>query len=127
MTKSEYQALQDNKDIITNVYDWWCDYPVRIAITRITINHITVVPTNETKAIVDSEMWRDYNSTTIIGSPFKYIFYSERITTEGMFILYVEGGRTQQIHESVPNIWATSPYWKLIYENEEVKIYERVD
>jgi len=132
MTKYEYQALQDNKDIITDVYDWWCDYPVRIAITRITLSNIKHAPTNETKAIIDSEIFRNYSATVTpnnanIVISFKYVFYSERMSKEGLFIMYYGEGRSKQIREPIPNIWETSPFWKLVYNNTEVKIYERVD
>lgn len=163
MTRYEYQALQDNQDLITDVYDWWSDYPVRIAITRLTITYLSAdSPVNETKAISDSELWENYNATvnnnsatnnnsttndsttnnssTTNGnstngnnttveeetpkSPFKYVFYSKRMSEEGMMIVYVEGGRTNQIREPIPDIWKNSSWWKVIYENEEVKIYE---
>lgn len=149
MTKYEYQALQDNRELITDVYDWWSDYPVRIAITRLTITYLPAgSPVNESKAISDSELWENYNATvdntppptsppstptspsdnntniTKPKSPFKYVFYSKRMSEEGMMIVYVEGGRTNQIRESIPDIWKNSSWWKLIYENKEVKIYE---
>lgn len=126
LTNAEYQALNDNKDIINNVNNWWMDYPVRIAVTRMTINSISQSALNETEAIISSQSWINASDTLIANKTgFSYVFYSERMAKEGLFIVYSEGQRTQQIRKPVENIWENSSLWELIYENSEVKVYAK--
>lgn len=56
------------------------------------------------------------------GNKYMYVFLSERMKTQAFFERWIES-RTYQYRKPISDRWATNPDWKLIYNEDGVKIY----
>lgn len=126
--REEYIALdeldsQGYFDI--NPYYWWSDYSIRIAITaRSSFGFGPTTGVNETQLKLVSANLADQNATLDSDTPFKYIYFSERMEAASFFQIYTSN-RTQQIRVSLHDVWTNSSIWQLIYHNHGVKVYGR--
>ena len=55
----------------------------------------------------------------------KYVFISERMSKRSFSLIMQEGKRTLDLRVPMEDVWSNSPSWKLIYDEQGVKIYER--
>lgn len=87
------------------------------------------------KAVVTGEIFWDKHrivyEMTVAGvnvsdEGFKFALYSERQAEKGIFRLWSENGRRRQyVASPMLDVWENNPAWKLVYEKDGVRVYER--
>jgi len=139
LTEGEYTAIADISYLILDKSNWYSDYPASIALLAASSRDwkgIGVPPENvagyierirETGKIIDST--KNANNTEAFDQyGFKYVFYSQRMAEDAMFLQFLvpPSGRNIYFHQPLNDIWAGSSNWKMIYDNNGVKVYERI-
>lgn len=68
------------------------------------------------------------NGTLLIGyeSSINYIMYSDRFASQAFIVSQQEHGQILYGHYEIEDMWANSTLWKVIYDDEGGRIYERV-
>ena len=130
LTKNEYLALDEIQQTIgfNRAMSWWCDYPVTTEITSRVRSDI-IWETNVTPAVIIDYFKKVSQENSTLSDDMKYItkyvFLSERMMQESMFIQFTET-RTIHIRRPVVDVWNNNINWKLIYHDHGVKVYERI-
>ncbi len=105
-------------------YPVWGDYPALVGLTSRTMTTNVALEFNDT---VNIQLWTNLlnpYSTLTNTTFFKYVFISDRIIKNGLFINYTTT-RNFLIHKPVQDIWYNSSIWNLIYSSNGVKLYEK--
>ena len=118
VTKEEYEFLDKLPVTVETVDEWWTDYPLRVSLES-RYEGVQVEIFNELST-------RDYTNpfVTMTESQFKYVLITPRMERSSLFFVYPK--RTVQIRKPIADIWANSSLWKLLVEENGIKLYKRV-
>jgi hypothetical protein len=121
---SEFDFVDSISVPVSDVSEWWTDYPLRVALTS-RINHLPMVQLNVTKVEAMSWDYLDPWSTMRGDTGFRYVLLSPRMQAQGLFFVF-NGERTLQVRKPVEDIWCSGLNgWVLVKEVDGIKLYER--